>query len=118
MSQSIETRRGPAAAAMRHATIRMGGTVLSGEVAALHRHGATVELAREVPGQVGRWIVLGGAGPLAVGYDMRVIGVEGRRWHLAFDATTAALGIFDERMAARGRRPQVSPDASEFSRAA
>jgi hypothetical protein len=73
-----------------------GGCALFGNVVALHRDGASVEFPRKIPVRVGRWVVLAGAGPLDAGYDARVVGADDRRWHLAFDPTIVALGIFDE----------------------
>ena len=116
MSKFAHARRTPTFDSDRRATVRLGGgCALFGEVVALGRDGALVEFPREIPVRVGRWVVLVGPGPLEAGYDARVVAAEDHCWHLEFDPTIVALGIFDDHAAgpraAVARRPAVAPTA-------
>jgi len=93
--RSDERRRHPRYASDLRATVRIGGGIaLFGRLANLSQGGACIEFPQPVSGRPGQWIVLAGETLLRSGYDARVVAIDGRRWHLAFDPVLVELGIF------------------------
>lgn len=101
MTNASDARQTPRVDTDYSATVRFGGrTALFGKVVNLSRGGACIEFPRPMPAEVGQWLVLAGEGPLANGYDARVVHVADNRWRLAFDPTLIGLSIFGRRLTA------------------
>jgi hypothetical protein len=93
--RSDERRRHPRYATDLRATVRIGaGAALFGRLVNLSQGGACIEFPRAVRGRLGEWVVLDGDRPLRNGYDATIVGVDNRRWHLAFDPNLVELAIF------------------------
>ena len=119
MTNASDLRQTPRVDTDYSATVRFRGrTALFGRVVNLSRGGACIEFPRPMPAEVGQWIVLAGEGPLANGYDARVVDVSDNRWRLAFDPTLIGLSIFGRRLTAadgQGGAPLFEPDPDDIA---